>query len=175
MSGFSYPTYRPARHLGGSCTAQAVADYYTNCYLNGNCAAFQTGGAQAACGACLAPTDLGASAYGPLLILGSGSNYLYENNMAGCIELEGEADCAARLQVAALCEYYACAASCPITDSASYQLEVQCMMNARSTACSSAENAAVCIRDTAHATACSGGGFEGQFLAVAKVFCVESR
>jgi hypothetical protein len=152
-----------------------VQQYYTSCYLAGDCAAFRTGGAQAACGACLAPTDLGASAYGPLLTLGSGSNYLYETNMAGCIELEGEAACAARLQVAALCEYYACAASCPITDSASYQLETQCMMNARSTACSSEQSAAVCITNVAHATACSGGGFEGQFLAIGKVFCVENH
>ncbi len=177
MSGYGYPAYKPARRLGGSCTEQAAQQYYTACYSNGDCAAFQPGGAQAACGACLAPSSLGAAQYGPLIKLGTDTQYLAQTNVAGCIELMGEPDCAPYMQVAALCEYFACAAGCPITDSASYQAEMNCMTQARGTVCLAAQAAAVCIRDPAHVTACSssGSGFEGQFLAVARVFCVESH
>ncbi len=171
MAGFVYPAYKPARRQAGSCSEQAIQDFYTTCYSNGDCAAFQPGGARASCGACLGFTPLDASQYGPVVKLGSDAQYLAETNMAGCIELVGEPDCAARMQVAALCEYYACAAGCPLADTSSYQALMDCMAQARATVCTSAQSAAACIRDAAHVSACSGPSFETQFAAVARVFC----
>lgn len=174
MSGYVYPAYKPARRLGASCTDVEIQSYYSECYSKGSCAAFQAGGASAACGACLAPSSVDAAEYGPIVRLGGTASPLDITNMAGCIELMGESDCAKPLMVASLCEYYACASNCPATDTASYQAQMNCMSAARTTACSSAYNASVCIREPAHATACSGSGFAGQFLAVARAFCAKN-
>jgi hypothetical protein len=175
MAGYSYPTYKPARRLFGSCSEQDVQDYYADCYVKGSCTAFLAGGSKAACGACLAPTSVDAAEYGPLLRLGSPTSPLDVTNMAGCIELMGEADCAKKMMISSLCEFYACSDNCPATDSASYQSLMTCMMNARSTACTAAQSAAVCIKDSAHVAACSGSGFDGQFFALARVFCVQTH
>lgn len=174
MSGYAYPAYKPARRLGASCTDAEIQTYYNDCYSKGSCAAFQAGGNSAACGACLAPSSVDAAEYGPIVRLGGTASPLDITNMAGCIELMGESDCAKPLMVASLCEYYACASNCPATDTASYQAQMNCMSSARNTACSSAYNASVCIREPAHATACSGSGFAGQFLAIARAFCAKN-
>ncbi|HMA95825.1 MAG TPA: hypothetical protein VKP30_24220 [Polyangiaceae bacterium] len=174
MSSYVYPTYKPARRLGASCSEAEIQNYYDACYSKGNCADFQPNGKSAACGTCLAPSAVDAAEYGPIIRLGGTSSPLDITNMAGCIELMGESDCAKPLMVASLCDYYACASNCSATDSASYQALMTCMTTARSTACTGAQSASVCIRDPAHAAACSGSGFAGQFLAIARAFCAKS-
>lgn len=171
MTGHTYPAYVPARRLFGTCTESDAQSYFTNCYQKGSCADFQTGGAKAACGACLKPSAQNETAYGPLIRFGTGASALDQTNMAGCIELVGEADCAKKMMVETLCEYDSCATNC----SGSYQALANCMVDSRNTSCAAAQKAAVCIADSAHVAACSGSGFEGQFMALARVFCVQSH
>ncbi len=176
MTGYTYPAYAPARRLGGSCTEADVQSYITNCYRKGICTEFQGSGAKAACGECIKPTFASEAAYGPLIRFGEGNKSLDQTNMAGCIELMGEADCAKKMMVSTLCEYAACADNCPLVpDTVSYNALSGCMVNARSTSCAAAQAAAVCITDSAHVAACTGSGFEGQLLALGRVFCVESH
>lgn len=172
MGSQTYPSYAQARAMAGACTETEIQNYYANCYSAGNCTAFKTGGASAKCGACLVPSDLDAESFGPLLKLGSTSAYVTSTNLAGCIELQGEGDCAKKIQIAQLCEYLACAESCPLNDSASYQAQISCMMNARSTVCSAAQTAATCIKDSAHIAACSASDMKGQFVNIARVMCL---
>jgi hypothetical protein len=175
MSTFTPPAYVPARRLGGSCTAAQISDYYTSCFTGGNCAAYLTGGAAQACGTCLAGSDFGSSSYGPLFRYGTSPFLMYETNTGGCIELQGEPACAQKIQAAQLCEQYACAANCPVSDQASYNAMVACKSTARTGTCTTLMAAAVCIMDPAHSTACGGADFQSLFLNMARVFCVEQH
>jgi hypothetical protein len=176
MSGYVYPAYVPARHLGGNCTDALVLQYYTDCSGNNNCAVFLPGGANEACGACMSGTPVaGSSTYGPVLTYGSTSVTVSETNLAGCLELMGEANCAAKYQLAQLCVQYACADSCPIIDQTSYSLFAQCQQNARTTVCANQVAATTCITNPTDGAACSGADFQAQFLAIGHVFCVDQH
>ncbi len=172
MSGQSYPPYIPARHMAGSCTEQALAQYYTDCYEGNSCSAFVLGGTEELCGACLAPSAVNSSAYGPLLELGSGPLHALEPNVAGCEEILGESSCAPAMQQEFLCEYGACVDNCPISDSSSFNDLFICMSNALAGTCASQHAAAQCIKDAGNVSACIASGFQAQFIAVAKVFCL---
>jgi len=173
MSSFVYPAYVSAQHMAASCTSALAAQYYTDCFSNGNCTDFQAGGAYETCGACLTATPLaGSSQYGPLLLYGSSSASMYELNLAGCIELMGEAACAAKYQVAQLCAVNACVNNCPISDQASLNALLQCTTTARTTVCAAQQAATNCIANSATVTSCTGATFQAQFLALATVFCV---
>ena len=172
MKDYSYPSYKPARHVTNACTEQAIQKYYAECYATASCAAFESSGSLSQCGACLTPTALSSSSYGPLLKMGTSTAYFYETNVAGCEELVGEVNCAPKMQAEFLCEYYACEDSCPITDNASYNSLFQCMSTAQASSCASLRTAANCLTSSAHVAACSGSTFEAQFLAIAKVFCM---
>jgi hypothetical protein len=173
MTNFAYPPYKPARRASASCTEAELEQYYAECYATGACTTFQPGGASATCGECLKPSAPEDAAYGPMLRLGPANAPMNITNIAGCIELLGEADCAKPMMVAALCEYYACADNCPNATAQEYQAEMDCMAQARTTTCSAVGNQAVCINDPAHAATCSGNGFANQFKAIARVFCVQ--
>jgi len=171
MTGASFPSYIPARSMPGSCTGQAISQYYADCYQGGDCSAFNQGGALELCGTCLAPTQLNAATYGPLLKLGEGSLYILETNVAGCEELMGEGDCAPKMQVDFLCEIGACSHNCPLVDSSSYELLFSCLDAAATGTCSGKRAAVACLKSSSNAAACSGSGFQNQFMAVARVFC----
>lgn len=168
----AYPAYVPARRLPGSCTEADIAQYYTDCYAGKSCAAFDVGGALAKCGACLAPTELSATAYGPLLRVGKPNAYFYETNVAGCEELQGETACAPKMQTEFFCKYLACNTSCPITDASGYYDALyRCMNAAQDSACADRHAAAICLTSADKAAACSGATFQEQFLNIAKAFC----
>jgi hypothetical protein len=95
-----------------------------------------------------------------------------EINMAGCEEILGEVSCAPAMQQEFLCEYGACVNNCAITDASSFSGLFICMSNALAGACSSKHSAAQCLKDPSNTSACSGSGFQAQFVAVAKVFCL---
>lgn len=173
MTGYKYPSYVPARQLKHSCTEQAIRQYYTDCYVGGDCSAFGISGAEAQCGACLTPTELSATSYGPLLRIGNPNAYFYQTNTAGCEELLGETACAPKMQVEFLCEYLACADSCPLNPgSGYYDALYRCMQSAQTSQCSQEKTAATCLTSAANVTACGGNSFEEQFIAIAKVFCL---
>ena len=113
------------------------------------------------------PTPVGEAEYGPLVL----SGLLRETNFAGCIELMGEAECAARQQDKSRCEHEACYDNCPVTSDASLQAYRQCVTEARTGVCEAYRAAAVCISDAAHVEACGGDGFEESLVSVGMVFC----
>jgi hypothetical protein len=170
MTGFTYPSYHPARRVGSACTDAELETYFADCYSSGNCSAFRTGGASEGCGTCLLPTSLDGASYGPLLKLGTDTAYLSSTNLAGCIELVGEPECAAKIQVAQLCEYHACE-HCGPSDSGNYREQIACMTDARSGVCAPEQTKAICIQSSAHVAACSGASSKMQFMTVAKIFC----
>jgi len=171
VSGRVFPAYIPARHMPGSCTEQAILDYYVTCYQSGECAAFMTGGPYATCGACLAPSELTASSLGPLLQLGPGSAYAIETNVAGCEEILGEVACAPKMQAEFLCQYAACTSNCPLDNYDSYNALYQCMATALTMQCASQHKSAQCLQLASDAAPCTGSNFQEQFIAVSKTFC----
>jgi len=171
MNGQAFPPYVPARHMPGSCTNQAITDYYDNCHQLNECSAFMTGGPYETCGTCLQPTPLVASSLGPLLQVGTGSLSTFETNVAGCEEILGEVDCAAKMQIEFLCQYGACANNCPLDDYDSINGLFQCMATALTSQCSNQHAAARCLKSASDVAPCTGSNFQEQFVAVATVFC----
>jgi len=172
MNGFAYPAYVPARQLRGSCTEQAIRQYYTDCINNDSCAAYLPGGAEAKCGACLNPSELGSQSYGPLLKAGTTWFYFYEVNVSGCQELVGEVECAPKIQVEFLCRFNSCSSNCPLANFADFDPLMQCMNQADTQTCTAENAAANCLKDQNNTYSCWGSGFQSQFLAVARVFCL---
>ncbi len=167
MSGWVPPAYVPARAAETVCTEAAIRQYVVDCLNGTDCSPFESGGEYAACGECLTATPVGEAEYGPLVLSGS----LRETNVAGCIELLGEGDCAVHMQAKSTCEREACLDNCPVTDTQSLTLYQQCKQEASSGVCDSYRQEAVCISDPAHSQACSGGTFEDGLVAVGTVFC----
>jgi len=158
--------------MPGSCSEQAIAQYYTDCYEQKNCVDFALSGSLALCGACLTPSTLTESSYGPLLTVGDSAPYFSQINVAGCEEVLGDHNCPAKMQVEFFCEYWACANNCASADTTSYDPLFACMNVAVSGSCAGEHAAAQCLTNSANAAACSGSSFQERFIAVAKVFCL---
>jgi len=161
------PAYVSARADPGACTTAQIQRYYDDCLVDASCADFEAGGDDEECGACLQPTPLGASSWGPILELNPRPFYRWESNLAGCIELLGETDCAEKIAAAQACAREACTAGCGVT----HPDYSACVDEARAGVCAEYEAAAVCIVDPEHSAQCSGSGFEGLVLAYGEVFC----
>ncbi len=172
MSGYTYPQYVPARRLKGSCTTQTIGQYYDDCIVNDNCDAYLPGGKEETCGACLNPTTLESTSYGPVLKAGNDWTYFYEVNTAGCLELLGETACAPKVQAKFLCHYGACKSNCALATTADFDPLMQCMSNADNETCAAAVSAADCVKDSKNLDLCTGPGFMSQFFAVASAFCL---
>ncbi len=172
MTGTSYPPYIPALYTPGACTEQAILQYYTDCYQQGNCSEFTLSGSLALCGGCLTPSTLTASSYGPFLKVGDATQYFFQLNVPGCEQILGERSCAQKMQVEFFCEYWACMNNCASADTTSYVPLFTCMNVAVSSSCASEHAAAQCLTSSADAAACTGSSFQDQFVAVAKVFCL---
>ncbi len=161
------PDYVAARADPGACTTAQIQRYYDDCLVDVSCADFEAGGDDEECGACLEPTALDAASWGPILELNPRPFYRWESNLAGCIELLGEADCAENIAAAQACAREVCTAGCGVT----HPDYSACIDEARAGECAEYEAAAVCITDPEHVEQCSGSGFEGLVLAYGEVFC----
>ncbi|MBN2197575.1 MAG: hypothetical protein JW751_32650 [Polyangiaceae bacterium] len=161
------PDYVAARADPGACTTAQIQRYYDDCLVDASCADFEEGGDDEDCGACLAPTPLGAASWGPILELNARPFYRWESNLAGCIELLGESDCAEKIAAAQACAREVCTIGCGLT----HPDYSACIEEARASECAEYEAAAVCIMDPQHVEQCSGSGFEGLVLAYGEVFC----
>ncbi len=169
MSDWEAPAYVPARTQSSACTEELVEQYFENDCQAGGCEEFEDGGEHEACGTCLAPSALDDSERGPVLTFRENSVSSFETNAAGCVELMGDEDCAAKLQALDDCTREACRASCEITDSASHAAYSTCREEARTGECAEQQAAAICLSNDA-ATAC--GGKPGDlFVSLGKVFC----
>lgn len=144
--------------LGPHRTTDACADYKA---------------ANPACTACIVTSYSAASSYGPILDYGE----YVGGNVAGCLELTmpGNASCAKTVQALTDCELAACAANCPVVDSASLSAREQCESEADMGVCNSVfTTAADCKAMEADAgvpTLCLAGPFEDFYDAVVPLFC----
>ncbi len=168
LTSWEPPPYVPANPAQDVCTSEQVARFHDDCLLGDDCAAFELGGDDAACGGCLWPSGLDENRYGPVLEANPRPFYRWETNHPGCVELLGEVDCARKIQAAQACAREACVHTC---DSPATPEYTACVDAARSGACQEYEADAVCILSQAVADQCAGGGFETMVSALGAVFC----
>jgi len=169
MGAWTPPAYVPARQTPGACTTAQIQRFYDDCLMGSDCSAFEESGADADCGACMWPSPLDSSTWGPVLEVNPRPFYRWENNTAGCHELlrASNRDCAEKMQTAQNCAREACIDVCNVTG----QPYNDCVIEARTSSCTTYTTEATCITSQADLDACSGTGFEQIVLAQGEVFC----
>ena len=173
VSSFMAPAYVPAKHAN-VCTVSAIMTYDADCNTppGTGCSAFEA--ANKTCVACLLSQDSDPS-YGA--IVNHQAQGIESDNVAGCIELEGNKACATAYQALGACEAAACPPSvCPVTDQTSLTAYEGCAKAADSGGCKSfatAANSCIAADDGGPITTiCLGGtDFHSIFLSIAPVFC----
>jgi hypothetical protein len=177
VSKWTPPAYKPAKHVPGACSSQALSDFDKYCLNSAsastaNCNAFKT--ANATCVACLVTTTLTDATWGPLFV----ANGTYQVNLAGCLELAapGNTSCQAAMQAAGLCLHAACDGPCPVTTQATLAEYHTCTHTAETEGCSQYVTAANCVAsiDASAAQACIPAqtqSFDSVFLGMAPYFC----
>ncbi len=182
VSSFTPPAYKSAKQPTSACTQTFIDAFYTGCLATGStqqsCAPFGSGAdaAHKACAQCIVSADTAAN-YGPL-IEHKGTVSL---NVAGCMELKdptGGLACAKSYQQSEQCNEAACAANCPVTDDASFQLYQACVTQAESNGCKTFSTAAQCANKEAEAGAATvcfqGATFQDLYNSIVPVFCLSA-
>ena len=181
VSTFMPPAYIPAKHSAGACNAQQITALYDGCLAPNStmttCAPFTSATAtpaNKACFACAISAD-SASAYGALVE----QKGLVSINIPGCVEIKDTAGglaCAKAYQASEKCNDAACAANCPVTDDASFQLYQACVQQASANGCKTYSTAAACAnaeQDGGAAADCfKGQSFQDLYNNVVPVFCL---
>jgi hypothetical protein len=180
VSGFTAPAYHNAKTPTGACTQAYIDAFYTGCLAAGStqatCAPFGSGAdaSHKACAACIVSADTAAQ-YGAL-VEHKGTVSL---NVAGCMEIKdptGGLACAKSYQASEACTDAACAANCPVTDDASFQLYQACVQQASSNGCKTYTTAAACADAEAEAGAATvcfqGQTFQDLYNSIVPVFCL---
>lgn len=179
VSGFVPSPYQGANVQHGACTMAQIDGFYAGCLSAGStsqtCAPYGPGGTAAnkVCAGCLVSPDT-APKYG-VLVESKGNISL---NVAGCMEIRDGANglaCAKQYQASEKCDAAACAANCPVTDDASFQLYQACVQQASSNGCAAYTQSASCANaeaDGGPASICfSGQTFQDLYRSIAPVFC----
>jgi hypothetical protein len=183
-------SYRPAVPPQAACRPDAVQPgafiagdpieiFYDDCFGPHKsalaCSAFATASpAYAACAACI-ETSAAASSYGPLIV--DAADGVVRANVGGCIELTAPLalSCAKAAQAQQGCEAAACAANCPVTDSASLDAYDECANQAAAGGCAGLTTAAGCVDAQAVSLAsCLSTSFHDFYFAVVPLFCATS-
>jgi hypothetical protein len=178
------PTWHPTAAAQPACT-QAQIDAYHQCLMDGqtqatppSCAPFNGSAATAAnksCVACILTPDTAAK-YGPII----GHTGTIEVNVPGCLAVTTSdpngTGCAGKYQASGECKQAACATNCPVTDTASFQLEQQCESAAAAGTCKTYVDGAACTGALLNAggapAAClSGKTFDDLYTAIVPIFC----
>jgi hypothetical protein len=170
MSSWTPPAYVPAAPAQQVCSVAQIGRFYDDCLMGPDCSAFDVGGADAECGACMWPSPIDGSSYGPVLEVAPRPNYRWESNTAGCIEILGEAACAESIQAAQACAREACLDTCGAMSPGFND----CATRARTTVCQTYTAASACISSAATSAACGGNGFREIVLALGAIFCGEN-
>lgn len=103
------PKFHAPNPSASKCSDGDVTTYWTDCvdqYDQTKCDA--SGKANAACAACMETLDPSDASWGAIVDRGP---YVYLN-LAGCVQLMGDATCAQAIQAADLCEDAACLDQC---------------------------------------------------------------
>lgn len=177
VSTFMPPAYKPAARMAGACTAAYITAFYDNCLAANatmqTCAPWGSSGdgMHKACAGCILSAET-ASSYGAL-VEHKGTVSI---NVAGCMEIkQGNQTCAKAYQASDACNEAACAANCPVTDDASFQLYQACVQQAAANGCKTYGQAAACAdaaADGGAAAVCfQGQSFQDLYNSVVPVFC----
>jgi hypothetical protein len=182
MSSF-VPKWHPPAARTQKCT-QAQVDGYHQCLRDGqtqsnpaSCAPFGSNvtAANKACVACIVTQDT-APQYGPIIV----SKGTVQMNVAGCIAIATNDPngngCAGAYSAASECSNSACAPSCPVTDTASFEAEQQCEAAANQGTCSAFAAKAKCADSLAQAggvvaQCLNAQSFDALYDAIVPMFC----
>jgi hypothetical protein len=178
VSTYVAPPYRPALVSPGACgplgQGSGIQQFYTECLGTSatptQCVSYSL--AYASCAACMV-TPGTADRYGPYVDVGGA----LLPNVAGCIELVDSSPdalaCAKALQAQAGCERAACAANCPVYDSASLAAYHACAAAADEGGCQVFAVSTVCagVQGDAGPAALCFGSSQDFFNVAAPFFC----
>ncbi len=180
LVNFMPPAYTPPRVPTSVCLPAGITGYWDNCRgpqaTQPLCTTWTA--SNMACGACIVSqrTD---SAWGPL-IMANGITFV---NIAGCLALQGDMNCAKLDEDAAACTAASCDSRCPVTDffatdHVSTLMEWQkCQQTAAAGSCATFETkfAGQCRADagngSAYAKCTNFTDFHTGYLLVAPMFC----
>jgi hypothetical protein len=166
VSGF-VPKWHPPKTHAMKCT-QGQVDAYHQCLKDSStqppsCVPFGSGAppANKACVDCIVTPDT-APLFGPLIV----HKGMIELNVAGCIAI-AQSDpngtgCAGAYYAAAECRIAACSASCPVSDTTSFQAEQQCEADADRSGCAVFASKATCGDSIVQAGAAGAQCLKGQ-------------
>lgn len=178
LMNFTPPAYTPPRAVTSACLPAGITGYWDNC--RGPQATAQActtwKAANTACGACI-ESQRADSSWGPL-IMANGITFV---NIAGCLAIRGDMNCAKLDEDAAACTAAACDSPCPVTDffAPDHQSTLadwqKCSQTAAAGACMSFESkfAMQCTPDSGNAAAACFNfqDFHSGYLLVAPMFC----
>jgi hypothetical protein len=177
VSSFKPDALVPPATQAGACSVQDTSDFFDNCIDPGDttkCTAMTKDTTKAACLKCLTTPETAAK-WGALI---EDANNLIRNNIAGCLQVKGDAACAKAVEEDTQCSHAACPDTvCPVPsgDKAALAALNKCLTDAGKTVCKTYHDAASCLNgDAAAVTACIGAGstFKDTYTAVAGAICV---
>lgn len=162
----------PSGASQGDCAPQDLADLYAACFGTGatddTCSAYESD--NPTCASCVlsASTD---SSWGPIVAFTD----TIAVNQPGCLDLvqPAEAACAQAAESQTECEHALCDASCPVTDTPSFEAWEECAAEADEGACAAYDGTCLDADLAADGggAACGGADFATAFANVATVFC----
>jgi len=180
VSAFKPDAIVPPATKAGACTTQNASDFFDFCIDPGDttkCTAMTKDTTLAACLKCLTTPET-ATAWGALI---EDANNLIRNNIAGCLQVKGDAACAKAVEEDTQCAHAACPDTvCPVPsgDKAALTALNACLTKAGTTVCKTYHTAAACLNgDSGAVTACVGAGntFKDTYVAVANAICVAGK
>ena len=178
VSSFKPDAIVPPATKAGACTTLDASNFFDFCVDPGDttqCTAMTKDTTKAACLKCLTTPET-ATAWGALI---EDANNLIRNNIAGCLQVKGDAACAKAVEEDTQCSHAACPDTvCPVPsgDKAALAALNACLTKAGTTVCKTYHTAAACLNgDSGAAAACVGTGntFKDTFVAVADAICVK--
>lgn len=172
----------------GACTAKDLTDYYAACIDPGNqndCDAFEKNAAKANCVKCMYTLD-SASKLGAIT---EDDQQIIHVNIAGCLEVKGDAACAKAVRDSDQCGDAACPGTvCPVPaddTGAAFDALQACLSKADDTVCKTYADKADCGSveadgGTAAALACvappsTTDFFYDSFLKIGQVLCIDGK
>jgi hypothetical protein len=167
------PTWVPPSGAAqGACAPQDVADLYAACFGAGatddTCSTYESN--NPTCASCVlsASTD---SSWGPIVAFSD----TLAVNQPGCLDLvePSAAACAQAAESQTECEHALCDASCPVTDTPSFEAWEECAAQADQGACGGYDGTCLDadLAGDGGGAACGGADFATAFANVATVFC----
>jgi hypothetical protein len=165
----------PTGAAQGACAPQDIANVYAACFGAGatddTCSSYEAN--SPTCASCVfsASTD---PSWGPIV----GFADTIAVNQPGCLDLvdPGEAACAQAAESQTECEHALCDASCPVTDTPSFEAWEQCAAEADQGACAGYDGTCLDadLAGDGGGASCGGADFATAFANVATVFCGSS-